>query len=101
VDEQPEGDKTSTFPALWFHPALTFPSSVDPRFEAFEERLLASLERNDVRTVVLEPRIWVGDLPAKKLLTLESFPRTHAWAQSRLGAERTIGPFRILELAPR
>ena len=94
-------EKPSTFPALWFHPALTFPSTADPRFDAFDARLLANLERSDVRTLVLEPRIWVGDLPAQKLLTLESFPRTHAWAQSRLGAERTIGPFRILELAPR
>jgi hypothetical protein len=94
-------DKTSTFPALWFHPALTFPSSVDPRFEAFEERLLASLERNDVRTVVLEPRVWVGDVPAGKLLTLESFPRARAWIEARKTSERTLGPFRVLELTPR
>jgi hypothetical protein len=94
-------DKTSTFPALWFHPALTFPSSVDPRFDAFEERLLASLERNDVRTVVLEPRVWVGDVPAGKLLTLESFPRARAWIEARQTSERTLGPFRVLELTPR
>jgi hypothetical protein len=93
--------KPSTFPALWFHPALTFPSTVDPRFAEFESRLLANLERDDVRTLVLEPRIWVGDLPAGRLLALDAFPRLQALVTSRSPTERTFGPFRVLELAPR
>ncbi|MBM3988503.1 MAG: hypothetical protein FJ294_11180 [Planctomycetes bacterium] len=93
--------KDSTFPALWFHPALTFPSTVDPRFPDFESRLLANLERHDVRTLVLEPRIWVGDIPAGRLLALDAFPRLQALVDARAPTERTIGPFRILELAPR
>ncbi|MFM7295671.1 MAG: hypothetical protein ACKO4Q_00375, partial [Planctomycetota bacterium] len=84
--------KDSTFPALWFHPALTFPSTADPRFPAFESRLLANLERHDVRTLVLEPRIWVGDLPAGRLLALDAFPRLQSLVDARAPTERTIGP---------
>ncbi len=94
-------EKPSTFPALWFHPALTFPSTVDPRFAEFESRLLENVERDDVRTLVLEPRIWVGDLPAGRLLALDAFPRLQALVTSRSPTERTFGPFRVLELAPR
>lgn len=93
--------KVPTFPALWFHPGLTFPSTADERLAAFEERLLANFEREDVRTVVLEPRVWIGDVPAQKLITLERFPRVKALVDARLENERQIGAFRVLELRAR
>lgn len=92
--------KHSVFPALWYHPTLTFPSTVDPRFGAFEEQLLANLAEHDVRTLVLEPRVWVGDVPAGKLITLERFPRVQALVEARQRSERQFGAFRVLELAP-
>ncbi|MCY3003962.1 MAG: hypothetical protein NTV21_19375 [Planctomycetota bacterium] len=93
--------KVPTLPALWFHPGLTFPSTADERFAAFEERLLKNLEREDVRTIVIEPRVWIGDVPAQKLITLERFPRVKALVDARLAGERQFGAFRVLELSPR
>lgn len=90
--------KPSVFPALWFHPGLTFPSTADERFAAFEERLLERFERFDVRTVVLEPRVWIGDFPARKLITLEAFPRVAELVNERRESERSIGAFRVIEL---
>jgi hypothetical protein len=92
--------KPSILPALWFHPGLTFPSTSDARFGDFEDLLLERLEHFAVRRIVIEPRVWVGDLAAGKLITLESFPRVHARVESRKASERAIGPFRVIELAP-
>lgn len=96
--------KPSVFPALWFHPGLTFPLPDDPRFADFEARLLERCERFGVRTIVLEPRVWVGyrapegQKPAARLVTLETFPRVAAWVNERRESERSIGAFRVIEL---
>ncbi len=96
--------KPSVFPSLWFHPGLTFPLPGDPRFEAFEARLLERLERFDVRTVVIEPRVWIGyrappgETPKARYVTLETFPRVARLVSERLASERSFGPIRVLEL---
>ncbi len=96
--------KPSVFPALWFHPGLTFPLPGDARFDAFEARLLAHLERFDVRRVVIEPRVWIGyrappgEAPKARYVTLETFPRLAQRVSERLESERSFGPIRVLEL---
>lgn len=96
--------KPSVFPALWYHVGLTFPLPHDPRFEAFEDRLLERLERLEVRTVVIEPRVWVGylgpggDRRDARYVTLDTFPRVAAWVAERAPRERSFGAFRVLEL---
>lgn len=96
--------KPSVFPALWFHPGLTFPYPHDARFAAFEQRLLERLERFEVRTIVLEPRVWIGypaqdgQKPKARYITLESFPRVAQLVNARLASERSFGPIRVLEL---
>ena len=96
--------KPSVFPALWFHPGLTFPYPHDARFAAFEQRLLERLEQLDVRTIVLEPRVWIGypapdgQKPKARYITLESFPRVAQLVSERLASERSFGPLRVLEL---
>ena len=96
--------KPSVFPALWFHPGLTFPYPHDARFADFEQRLLKRLERFDVRTIVLEPRVWIGypapdgQKPKARYITLDSFPRVAQLVSERLASERSFGPIRVLEL---
>jgi hypothetical protein len=96
--------KPSVFPALWFHVGLTFPLPYDPRFEAFEAKLLERLERFEVRTIVIEPRVWVGylmpggDRRDARFVTLETFPRVAALVRERLEAQRSFGAFRVIEL---
>jgi len=96
--------KPSVFPALWFHPGLTFPTPDDARFGDFEARLLERCERLGVRTIVIEPRVWVGyrapegQKPAARLVTLDTFPRVAAWVSERRVSERSIGAFRVIEL---
>ncbi len=96
--------KPSVLPALWFHPGLTFPLPGDARFEAFEARLIENFERYDVRTVVIEPRVWIGyraapgETPKARYVTLETFPRVAQLVSERLANERSFGPIRVLEL---
>jgi hypothetical protein len=96
--------KPSVFPALWFHPGLTFPLPYDARFEDFETRLLERLQRFDVRTIVIEPRVWIGyrapegETPKARYVTLETFPRVAQWVSERRENERSFGAFRALEL---
>lgn len=91
--------KPSILPTLWFHPGLTFPSSIDPRFAHFEECLLARFDTHDVRTIVIEPRVWIGDIPAGRLITLDVFPRVQERVDARKLHERDIGAFHVIELA--
>jgi hypothetical protein len=99
-------DKPSVLPALWFHPGLTFPVPHDPRFVEFEDRLLERFERFGVRTIVIEPRVWVGyrapegETPPAKLITLEAFPRVKTMVDARRAAERDFGAFHVVELSP-
>ncbi len=96
--------KPSVFPALWFHPGLTFPLPYDPRFEDFETRLLERIEGFGVRTIVIEPRVWIGyrapegELPKARYVTLESFPRVAQLVSERRANERSFGAFRVIEL---
>ena len=95
----------SISPALWYHPALTFPVPHDPRFPEFEQRLLERFEARGVRTIVIEPRVWVGyrapegETPPARLITLDSFPRIRAAVDARRVAERDVGAFHVIELA--
>jgi hypothetical protein len=94
----------SVLPALWFHPGLTFPLPYDPRFEDFESRLLERFERFDVRTIVIEPRVWIGyrapegELPKARYVTLDTFPRVARLVSERRANERSFGAFRVIEL---
>lgn len=96
--------KPSVFPALWFHPGLTFPLPYDSRFGEFETRLIERFERLGARTIVTEPRVWIGyrapegETPKARFVTLETFPRLAQMVSERRVNERSIGAFRVIEL---
>jgi hypothetical protein len=53
--------RPSAFPALWFHPGLTYPRAGHPARPAFDARLIESLSRYDVRTIVIDGKqTWTG-----------------------------------------
>jgi hypothetical protein len=96
--------KRSTAPMLWFHPGLTFPLPADARFAELESRLLERIA--GVRTVVVEPRVWIGyrappgEKPIGRLVTLDTFPRVKAAIETRKSGERDVGAFHVIELTP-
>ncbi len=53
--------RPSAFPALWFHPGLTYPRVDHPARPAFDVKLARALERHDVRMIVIDGhRTWTG-----------------------------------------
>lgn len=96
--------KPSVFPSLWFHPGLTFPLPYDPRFAQFEALLIERCERFRVRTIVIEPRVWIGyrapegETPKARFVSLATFPRLEQFVSERRVSERSLGAFRVIEL---
>jgi hypothetical protein len=80
----------SIFPALWFHPGLTYPDPATAEFPAFEQRLLDRLDEERVAYILLE------DAATTKGTELDDFPRVAARAA---GCTReTIGTWTVVEL---
>lgn len=81
--------RPSAFPALWFHPGLTYPRVDHPARPAFDVKLVRALERHDVRMIVVDGnRTWAGARAA------EFGPIAACLA--RATETTTIGRFRIV-----
>lgn len=80
--------KPSPFPALWFHPGLTYTPG-----PAFDAQLAESLKGHDVRRVVVDGnRTWLGVMP-------EDFGPLKACMATAAPADQ-VGRFRVIELQP-
>lgn len=91
--------RRSVNPVLWYQPGLTVPRRQAPRFETFEDELLAALAANEVRYVVLETIMkknktvnsWTG-------LSLVDLPKLGALVERDGAVRAQFGPFTIVEL---
>lgn len=84
--------RPSVNPVLWFHPRLTLPGRNTPGFGDYERKLLANLERYQVRYVVVEMAgTFMGTRPAY-------FPALVDHIQARIKGRRSFGGFDVIEL---
>jgi hypothetical protein len=77
---------------LWLHPGLTMPEPHEAGFAAWEERLLADLERRKVRFLFRESRQTLNHL------RLSDLPRLAAWVEARRTRRLSFGPIDVMEL---
>lgn len=86
--------RPSVFPGLWFHEGLSFPDRLAAERPAFEQKLTDSLNRNDVRFIILDGnQTWNGSTPAH-------FGVLRTCLADGDGNQRRIGRFQILPLQP-
>ena len=83
--------RVSPQPLLWFHAGVTYPKAYD---EDLDRRVVADLERHDVRTVVFEERAF---LPAEE--HLQSFPLLRRFLADEFHETARHGWFVLLERA--
>ena len=85
--------KPSVFPALWFHPGLTYPERDHPARARFDAKIVRALVRYDARRVVIDgDRTWTG------ARVTDFAPLAACLAQA---TEVTpVGRFRVVELPP-
>ena len=79
---------------LWLHPGLTLPEPHEAAFASWEARLLADLERRQVRFVVRESRQTYNGL------RLSDLPRIAAHIETRRERRLSFGPIDVIELRP-
>lgn len=86
--------RPSVSPVLWFDPGLTVPQLRSPAFARFEGDLMARVQRDHVRRIVLErPSTWT-------LVSLDDFPRLIQLTKAGACGERAFGGARVIELCP-
>ncbi|MBI4318633.1 MAG: glycosyltransferase family 39 protein [Chloroflexi bacterium] len=74
-------------PVLWFHRGLTYPASYD---SGLDERIVESLNRNNVEIVVVEEKSWYGTYNR-----LEDFPLLKSYIGESFGKVGEIGIFNL------
>jgi len=97
--------RDSVNPILWFHPGQTLPYRTSPLFPAFQNRLMQTLQKYNVRYIVLEstwgvknnlsdfsPGITWGSV------NLSYFPSLHELAMKKGHERERFGPFVVIEL---
>ena len=84
--------KPSVFPALYLTGGLTIPEPGTPELAEFEQRLFRRIGQADVRRVVLERLTWEG-------VSLSDLPRFRSFVDRCEITSRTIGFFKVIELA--
>jgi hypothetical protein len=90
--------RPSVNPVLWFHPGQTLPSSGSPLFPAFQERLMESMWKYQVKYIVLEgSRAAPNNLTWSKV-NLAYFPALDELVQEQGHEVERFGPFTIIEL---
>ncbi len=85
--------KPSVFPGLWFHEGLSIPKQFSDWRKKFENFLVRSLLRNDVRYVVVDGReTWMASQASDFAVLAACLDYKHAEAES-------IGQFRLLPIS--
>jgi len=97
--------RNSTNPVLWFHPGQTLPRKTSPLFPGFQDRLMRTLQKYDVRYIVLESTWGVRNNPSNfspgntwSCVDLSYFPSLYELAMKRGRERERFGPFVIIEL---
>lgn len=79
-------NRPSPQPLLWFHPGLTYPVEYTPEID---RRVVAALDDNQVRTIVLEGDNFFGTTQ------LDNFPELRIFIEQQFDFDRRIGIFSV------